>query len=277
VDRRAAAPGARHRPGRADPAASRHFAEIDTGRRPVHLRSIPAPGAAQGVVVVVGVGTSAPPPRRGGLSRAARLHRPGRGGGPCPQALRERDGDGDLPLHRAFFQEMNHDTIRYLLLEYPESIREEGGARHKHRKPLWMAFDRWHTARSLSFIQFLVELSPESLQERDRQGRTPLTAAADGGRTLDSGGAFGGAAPRGAAGEGPRGAAPAALSCFEHFDLGGGGLAMDERGTSPRSGLARSASRTFQRRGAPRARGGWAPDGRPGEAPCGTLSWIGAM
>jgi ankyrin repeat protein len=101
-----------------------------------------------------------------------------------PHALRERDENGDLPLHCAMlvWEVESHEVIRYLVSRDPESVRIGRSAANSHnQKPMWMALDdpRGSTARSLDLIRLLHEAWPESLQRKDEMGRTPLHAAVD--------------------------------------------------------------------------------------------------
>jgi ankyrin repeat protein len=101
-----------------------------------------------------------------------------------PQALRERDNNGDVPLHCALlvWEVESHEVIRYLVSRDPASVRIGRSAANSHnQKPMWMALEdpRGLMSRNLDLIRLLHEAWPESLQMIDGMGRTPLHAAVD--------------------------------------------------------------------------------------------------
>jgi ankyrin repeat protein len=91
-----------------------------------------------------------------------------------PQALRERDQNGNLPLHCAFDQSASPDVIRHLLLEYPESIREPSA---RGVLPVRAALRRYGVRGGIPLVKLVVEMWPEGLGEKDESGRTPLHEA----------------------------------------------------------------------------------------------------
>jgi ankyrin repeat protein len=115
-----------------------------------------------------------------------------------PHLIRSWDGDGWLPIHHAAFRCSRPEVIRYLLEQYPESIKEKTkDDEYKwYDLPIHLACflyndddndgddddhdaeEDWYEKR-LQNLQILHELWPESLQQKNQYGRLPLHSASE--------------------------------------------------------------------------------------------------
>jgi hypothetical protein len=98
-----------------------------------------------------------------------------------PQALRERDASGCVPLHyieRNYHREdaeheMSLATIQFFVGEWPESLQQKNRSQQ-----LVLHAAVASDILPVQVIRFLVESHPQSVQEKDGSGCTPLLAAA---------------------------------------------------------------------------------------------------
>jgi len=88
-------------------------------------------------------------------------------------AAREKDRDGCLPLHDAASYNSNAAVISELLKAYPEAVREK---KEDGRLPLHYAAKKNSHA---AVILELLKAYPEAVREKDRDGRLPLHYAAE--------------------------------------------------------------------------------------------------
>jgi ankyrin repeat protein len=99
-----------------------------------------------------------------------------------PDLLGQRDQWGSLPLHVALRQGASPDTVRYLVEQRPESVREPTHDRvAMYKYPIHLAFftrfDGLNGEAMKENVRALVEAWPESLEARDGQGNTALHIA----------------------------------------------------------------------------------------------------
>jgi len=90
-----------------------------------------------------------------------------------PDAVREKDDDGWLPLHYACLYGYSDDVIQLLIECWPMSlhVKTEGGI-----LPLHLALQ---PEAKLEAIQMLVHAWPEAVHEHDKDGRLPLHCACE--------------------------------------------------------------------------------------------------
>jgi len=99
----------------------------------------------------------------------------------CPEAAREPNRDGLLPLHLALNYCMSEDVIRCLLDYYPEAVRvaDNDGCLPLH------CCDYWDDDETTAIVEFLIENYPEAVQSTDNEGMLPMHYACQRGMSVN--------------------------------------------------------------------------------------------
>lgn len=87
-----------------------------------------------------------------------------------PGAVRAADNEGNLPVHVALSNDASLEIVRYFVGQHPGSLRHRNSA---GLLPVQVALSSWLASMD-RVVPFLVEQRPESLQERDANGRVLL-------------------------------------------------------------------------------------------------------
>jgi len=98
--------------------------------------------------------------------------------------VRERGSQDFLPIHYAVgYGNKSFEFCKVLINTYPESLRVAGRIQYDNLLPIHKACGGCKTRDDIiDTIQYMLELDPESINERDKHGRLPIHIAATYGR-----------------------------------------------------------------------------------------------
>ena len=104
-----------------------------------------------------------------------------------PDALKEKYGNGSLPLHSACGSNAPFDVIKLLIDVYPDAVKEKNnfGYLPLHSACGSNAFFGVRFAICFDVIKLLIDVYPSSVKEKDMNGYLPLHSACNSNATYD--------------------------------------------------------------------------------------------